>query len=239
MNFAECSAYQVRPTQAQPWVPPIPPIGERWVPGAPSLSGRPSRGLERDTITVGVGASLGWASAWSALPGASTMTLSRIARFAIPHACALWLLAVSILLSFDPPQVLVYVDSQDDVGGVVDTRTPRRVRISAQKGCPYPFRSRSAGSVRRERASATCLIPDVASLDSSRSAPNRRQSPQIPDRPLRSPGLLVSEPGRRASIFVTTHGPPSVLRDERLDGHAGRHLQASGADTQDTGGGVP
>lgn len=129
MNFAECSAYQVRPTHAQPWVPPIPPIGERWVPGAPSLSGRPSRGLERDTITVGVGASLGWAAAWSALPVASTMTLSRIARFAIPHACALWLLVVSILLSFDPPQVLVYVDSQDDVGGVVD--------MVAREACPY------------------------------------------------------------------------------------------------------
>jgi hypothetical protein len=41
----------------------------------------------------------------------------------------MWLLVVSILLSFDPPHVLVYVDFQDDVNGVAD--------MVAREACPY------------------------------------------------------------------------------------------------------
>jgi hypothetical protein len=60
------------------------------------------------------------------------MTLSGVAWSATApsrHACAVWVLVVSILLSFDPPQVLVYVDSQDDVDGVAD--------MVAREACPY------------------------------------------------------------------------------------------------------
>ena len=45
------------------------------------------------------------------------------------HACAVWVLVLSILLSFDPPQVLVYVDAEDGVNGVAD--------IVAREACPY------------------------------------------------------------------------------------------------------
>jgi hypothetical protein len=44
------------------------------------------------------------------------------------YACAVWVLVLSILLSFDPPQVLVYVDSQD-VNGVSD--------MVEREACPY------------------------------------------------------------------------------------------------------
>jgi len=45
------------------------------------------------------------------------------------HACVSWVLVLSILLSFDPPQVLVYVDAEDGVNGVAD--------IAAREACPY------------------------------------------------------------------------------------------------------
>jgi hypothetical protein len=45
------------------------------------------------------------------------------------HACAMWVLVVSVLLSFDPPQVLVYVDAEGGVNGVAD--------IVAREACPY------------------------------------------------------------------------------------------------------
>jgi hypothetical protein len=45
------------------------------------------------------------------------------------HACAVLVLVLSILLSFDPPQVLVYVDAEDGVNGVAD--------IVAREACPY------------------------------------------------------------------------------------------------------
>ena len=45
------------------------------------------------------------------------------------HASAVWVLVLSILLSFDPPQVLVYVHAEDGVNGLAD--------IVAREACPY------------------------------------------------------------------------------------------------------
>ena len=45
------------------------------------------------------------------------------------RACAIGLLVVSVLLTFDPPIVLVYVDAKDDVNGVAD--------MVARVACPY------------------------------------------------------------------------------------------------------
>jgi hypothetical protein len=60
------------------------------------------------------------------------MTLSCLASFARTqsrHACAAWVLAVSVLLGFDPPHILVYLDPQDGVNGVAET--------VAREACPY------------------------------------------------------------------------------------------------------
>jgi hypothetical protein len=109
------------------------------------------------------------------------MTLLRLASFPrnqSRHACAAWVLMVSVLLGFDPPQILVYVDPQDHVNGVTETVAREACPYLRAEGVPLPVnRSRSAGSAKTGRASATCRTPDVASVAFSRAVPNRRPFP--------------------------------------------------------------
>ena len=58
----------------------------------------------------------------------------------------------------------------------------RRTGFWRRTGCPYPFRSRFGGSIRRERANASCRIPNVASPVFSRSAPSPSRFPRSPGR---------------------------------------------------------
>ena len=60
------------------------------------------------------------------------MRLWRGARFGSQewrHAWAMWVLLVSVLLGFDPPQVLVHLDPQDAMDGVAE--------MVARESCPY------------------------------------------------------------------------------------------------------
>jgi hypothetical protein len=69
------------------------------------------------------------------------MRLSHVAsnpRRQSRHACTAWLLAVSVLLGFDPPQILVYVDPQDHVNGVAETVAREACTYLRAEGVPLP-----------------------------------------------------------------------------------------------------
>jgi hypothetical protein len=54
------------------------------------------------------------------------------------HACSGYLLAVSVLLVLDPPQIHLYVDPQEQVNGVVETVTREACPYLRVQGVPLP-----------------------------------------------------------------------------------------------------
>ena len=59
----------------------------------------------------------------------NSLRFARVPLMCARRACSAWVVVASVLLGFDPPQILLYADPQDYANGSAET--------VAREACPY------------------------------------------------------------------------------------------------------